>query len=195
MRQIEDSLRGFKRTPTDERTTTLRSRDTLARVKLEWYSEQFAKRLFQWVPHWKAYTGHYAEGEPGLLDYFLDIHIPPANPHVDQPLRIYTGRDQDITISWIDGWHAHFDPWSNRIHADTYIDQALYFLEALISERMIVINLYQEGKPAGGGYMSVDHLLQDTLPTWVHPKPGYTTILRTWRGTHDCQLLPDGSHS
>lgn len=124
-----------------------------------------------------------------MLGYFLDIHIPSANPHVDQPLRICTRRDQDITISWIEGWHAHFAPSPNKVYAGTYINQALDFLDSLVSERIIVINQYRDGKPFGGGYMSVDHLLQDTLPAWVRPKPGDTTIIRTWLGTLDCQLV------
>src|SRR5690242_4491803 len=78
--------------------------------RLEYYSQQFAKRLFARHPEWKPYAGFYAKGEPGLLSYYLEVEIPSANPHVQTPLVIRTNSSPDVMVSWMDGWHFHVSP-------------------------------------------------------------------------------------
>ncbi len=151
--------------------------------RLEHYSQQFAKRLFARHPEWKQYAGHYAEGEPDALDYFLEVSVPSGNPQVAEPLVIRTRptNPKEVFVKWGGSWHTHIIPWPKQSMEEHY-ENALDAIDLLVSDDYLFANVYRGERCIGGwgrvigGAETAKHM---------QPTPGQRTVVRSWRGTHD----------
>ena len=149
--------------------------------RLEYRSQQFAKRLFQWHPEWKRCAGNHERQEEGLPVCYLQVHVPSANPGVSEPLTI-TAYPREIIISWVDGWHRHFGQWPRGEGDLSYMDRALDFLNRFVADEQVIGWYYREGQPTMGGFDVSARA--DALSGWLDPKHGQV-VLRSWHGTHD----------
>ncbi len=147
--------------------------------RLEHYSQQFAKRLFACHPEWKQYESRYAQGEPGLLDYFLEVKIPSANPQVIAPLLIRT-HPREVFVRWMEGWHVHISPWSHQ-SAESHYEVVLKTIDLLVSDEYLFANIYKDGECAGGWGGGVGSVPAEDF----QPKPGQKIVVRSSRGNHD----------
>lgn len=148
--------------------------------RLETFSRQFAKRLFARHPAWKLYEGRYVKGDPGLLEYYLEVKIPSGNPQVAEPLLIRTWPCEEVYIQWMEWWHVHIDTDPKRDWEALY-EKALARIDLIVSDEYLFGNIYRDGKCVGGWSSEVGSIPAEILL----PKPEQKTVIRSWRGTHD----------
>ncbi len=150
-------------------------------VRLEYHSQQFAKKLFARHPEWRRYASHYEGVEEGLPVCYLDVHVPSANPRVARPLRICTGANQDVTVIWAGDWHMHFDPRPPGNTRPNYMERALTAIDMLVSDRLVIGAVYHAGCVTSAWVSEVS----SDLPQWLSHELGNHVEMRSWLGTHD----------
>lgn len=155
------------------------------KIKLEYYSERFAKKLFKRFPQWRQYASHYQQGEPDVPLYFLDVRIPPVNPTVSEPLKITT-YPQEIIVLWVGKSHRHFDSWPIRTDL-AYMDQAIEFLEAIVTDQIVFGYYEPDGNPTGSGFY---YGITANIPPKMLSTEHGSVIMRSWLGGHDRELHP-----
>lgn len=157
--------------------------DDAPKIKLEYYSGRFAKKLFKRFPQWKQYAGHFAIGAADDFANYLDMRIPSANPTVLEPLHIIMYPPQAVTITWIGGSHIHISD-NPFLPCPDHVEQALEFLEAFVSDQIVFGCCIRDGKSLGG---FVHHIAADFPSDWQRVENA-STIIRSWLGGHDQTL-------
>ena len=153
------------------------------KIKLEYYSERFAKKLFKRFPQWKQYAGHWVAGKPDDLTYYFDVLIPSVNPNVSEPLQITT-YPEEVIVPWIKGVHRHFDTFSPR---PDYMEQAIEMLEDVVTDKIVFGYWERDGKPTGGGF---SFGLTADIPPKVPSTEHGSVIIRSWLGGQDREIHP-----
>ncbi|HEU4752064.1 MAG TPA: hypothetical protein VFU47_03070 [Armatimonadota bacterium] len=154
----------------------MQSRKELRRLRA--HSREFARRLLARYPGWLEYLSARAEGDPGLLELYLEVRVPPVNPAVKEPLHVYTA-EGEVTIEWFGHWHVHVPEWPKG--STGYLDEALEWIDALVSERRVVV--------AAAGTASATRPGEE--PLWLRRlEPGQRVTVRSWRGTYDDEPEP-----
>ncbi|MBC7527515.1 MAG: hypothetical protein H7308_08180 [Chthonomonadaceae bacterium] len=142
--------------------------------------------MFKRFPQWKQYSGYRVTGEPDDIAYWLDVHVPPVNPNVSEPLKITT-YPKEVLVTWIKGVHRHFDTFFPRPHSPDYMEQAIEMLEEVVTDKIVFGYWEQDGKPTGGGiYFSLTADSPSKMPSTEHG----SVIIRSWLGGQDREIHP-----
>ena len=154
------------------------------KIKLEYYSERFAKKLFKRFPQWKQYAGHWVAGKPDDLTYYFDVLIPSVNPNVSEPLRILT-KPQEVIIGWV----GNYENFANELLLPNpdYIDQAIEFLAKVVDDQITFCYREQDSKVTGSGFYF--NQTEKVRPDMLSTEHG-SVIMRSWLGGQDREIHP-----
>ena len=154
------------------------------KIKLEYYSEQFAKKLFKRFPQWRQYAGHRVTGELDDIAYWLDVLIPSVNPNLSEPLRILT-KPQEVIIGWI----GNYENFANELLLPNpdYIDQAIEFLEKVVDDQITFCYWERDGKLEGSGFYF--NQSEEIRSSMLNTENG-SVIMRSWLGGQDSEIHP-----
>ena len=99
----------------------------------------------------------------------------PSPATATRHLSVSTDGDE-VTVGFGSEWHDHYGSWTGD-DEETSFRQALEAIEALLSERTVVVVGYRDGRPA----WSTAQRINDQLPSWDAER--YEII--SWSGKHD----------
>lgn len=147
----------------------------LDRASLDEFSVCFAEQLFGSFSEWEQHAELLTDVQ-GIPTGALRICIP--QPFGKHTLGIQTD-DGEITVSF-GLWHAHYGAYLG-ISEEKALAEALEDIHNILEERSIIWVSYHG--PAWSGSS-----LEDANEPFGTSRPGETTVVYSWLGTHDHEL-------
>jgi hypothetical protein len=150
--------------------------------RLNDHSRQFATLLFRRWPEWIRYA---------RFDPYEDFEKEALLVEVPRPVDgsghglFITTSEWEISVGFGESFHTRFGTSGEKSSGDFYGD-ALEFIAGFVEERLAVAIAYQEKEWLGA--WKVD-LAAEAIED-IEVNPGETIKIRSWRGTHDRELLP-----
>ena len=148
--------------------------------RLNDHSREFACRLFRVHPEW-IQLARYDPYEDFEKEALL-IEVPRPVDGARHGLFITTS-EWEISIGYGESFHTCFGVSGDNANKDFYAD-ALEFIEDFLSEKIVVATASEDREWLGAWLVDLRHKsLAD-----ITVAPGEAIKVRSWHGSHDCEL-------
>lgn len=150
--------------------------------RLNDHSREFASRLFRSYPEWMRFARYdpYEDFEPEALL----VEVPREVDGARHGLFITTS-EWEISVGYGESFHTRFGADGEKDpEGDDFYAAALEFIGDFVQEKIVVATASEDKEWLGAWLID---LREEDLES-VAVSPGEAVKVRSWRGTHDCEL-------